>query len=234
MHRLDLALARAGLERLRAPEEARRGVLRVRHRDGDYRRLEVVVRSFVGPGRRVRIAMIARDITERVAAEDELRRVDRLVTLGTFAAGVAHEINNPVAAILLAAEVRSSARARADPRRQAATTTLENIAAHARRCGAIVRAMLDFASHGRSERRTHETNDLVARALSLVERYANEHGADAAAALRGRPARDPRERRRDRAGAGEPGAQRRRVGQAPTCWSTSRRAGSATAGSRSP
>ena len=177
MHLTDLALARAGLERLRAPEEARRGVLRVRHRDGDYRRLEVVVRSFVGPERRVRMAMIARDITERIEAEDELRRVDRLVTLGTFAAGVAHEINNPVAAILLAAEVALERPRSRGPETQAATTTLENIAAHARRCGAIVRAMLDFASHGRSDQRTHETNDLVARALSLVEPYANEHGA---------------------------------------------------------
>jgi PAS domain S-box-containing protein len=177
MHRVDLALARAGLERLRAPEEARRGVLRVRNKDGDYRSLEVVVRSFVGPGKRVRIAMIARDITQRVAAEDELRRVDRLVTLGTFAAGVAHEINNPVAAILLAAEVALERPRARGPEMQAAATTLDNIAAHARRCGAIVRSMLDFATHGRSERRKHETNDLVARALSLVEGYANERGA---------------------------------------------------------
>ena len=176
MHLTDLALARAGLERLRSEFNSRRGLMRVRHKDGEYRSLETVVTSFTGPDGKLRMAVVARDITKRMAAEDELRRVDRLVTLGTFAAGVSHEINNPVAAILLAAEVALE-RPRAKGQDAPAMATLENIAAHARRCGAIVRAMLDFASHGRSERRVHETNDLVGRALSLVEPYANEHGA---------------------------------------------------------
>src|SRR5262245_37365122 len=176
MHLTDLALARAGISRMRKRSEARQGLVRVRHKNGGYRHLETVGRSFTGPDGRPRLAVIARDITERTNAEEQLRRVDRLVALGTFAAGVAHEINNPVAAILLAAEValeRPGVRNADSP----VLATLESIAAHARRCGSIVHAMLDFASHGRSERKRQETNVLVARALSLVEAYAGEHGA---------------------------------------------------------
>ena len=43
----------------------------------------------------------ARDITERKALESRLVRADRLTALGTLAAGVAHEINNPLAYVLL-------------------------------------------------------------------------------------------------------------------------------------
>jgi PAS domain S-box-containing protein len=150
--------------------------MRVRARSGGHRSLECVARTFIATDGQLRLAVMARDVSERAAAETELRRVDRLVTLGTFAAGVAHEINNPVAAILLAAEV-----ALERPRPKASDSpdarTLERIADHARRCGAIVRSMLDFAAQGRSERRLHDVNDLVGRAMALVDGYARERGA---------------------------------------------------------
>jgi two-component system sporulation sensor kinase A len=165
--------AMAGLDR---PGISRQTMMRVRLRSGGYRALESVARTFLAPDGQLRLAGISRDVSERAAAETELRRVDRLTTLGTFAAGVAHEINNPVAAILLAAEV-----ALERPRPNAADSqdsrTLQRIADHARRCGAIVRSMLDFAAQGRSERRLHDVNELVARAVALVDGYARERGA---------------------------------------------------------
>jgi PAS domain S-box-containing protein len=44
---------------------------------------------------------IVRDVTERQRTEDALLRADRLASLGTLAAGVAHEINNPLTWVLL-------------------------------------------------------------------------------------------------------------------------------------
>jgi C4-dicarboxylate-specific signal transduction histidine kinase len=60
-----------------------------------------------GSDRPAAIATISRDITERRRAEDQLRtaqeelaRVTRLTTLGEFAASIAHEVNQPLAAVI--------------------------------------------------------------------------------------------------------------------------------------
>ncbi|MGJ5814841.1 two-component system sensor histidine kinase NtrB [Paludibaculum fermentans] len=52
-------------------------------------------------GRRVGLVVLVKDVTRIIALEKELRRRDRLVTAGTLAAGVAHEIRNPLSAIEL-------------------------------------------------------------------------------------------------------------------------------------
>ncbi len=168
-------VTRALLE-LSTPGVSRQTTMRVRDYSGRIRTFESVARTFVGRDGKLRLAAICRDVSERSAAESELRRVDRLLALGTFAAGVAHEINNPVAAILLAAEVALE-RPRLDPNESLELRTLERIASHARRCASIVRSMLDFAVQSRGERRLHDVNDLVERSLQLLDSYARERGS---------------------------------------------------------
>jgi signal transduction histidine kinase len=52
-------------------------------------------------GRRVGVLVLIKDISKLVAMESELRRRDRLAAAGTLAAGVAHEIRNPLSALEL-------------------------------------------------------------------------------------------------------------------------------------
>jgi signal transduction histidine kinase len=85
--------------------------------------------------------LLEREIRERERIEEGLRRSERLASLGTFAAGLAHEINNPLGAILLAAH---SARADiGDPDKL--SRTLEDIIAETERSADIVRSVLKFS-----------------------------------------------------------------------------------------
>ncbi|WNG35578.1 PAS domain S-box protein [Archangium violaceum] len=87
-------------ERLTEPSQP--GVAReihFRHRGGQQVLGEVVTFSIPFDGQPA-VVSIARDITERKQVQEKLRATDRMVSLGTLAAGVAHELNNPISYVL--------------------------------------------------------------------------------------------------------------------------------------
>ncbi|MFT3914294.1 MAG: ATP-binding protein [Anaeromyxobacteraceae bacterium] len=88
-------------------------------------------------------ARLAAKVEELEAARESLVRTEKLATVGRLAAGVAHEIGNPLGAIAGYAEI---ARGRVE-RGQAAEAVdfLDRIRADVRRIDAIVRDLLDFA-----------------------------------------------------------------------------------------
>jgi len=75
-------------------------VYTVRRHDGATVQLEVSSVYFEYEGR-PSVLSIGRDVTERKLLERRLAQADRLASLGTLAAGVAHEINNPLAYVML-------------------------------------------------------------------------------------------------------------------------------------
>jgi signal transduction histidine kinase len=112
------------------------------------------------------------DITERKQMEAAVRRGERLVSIGTFAAGVAHELNNPLGTILLAAE---SARPSASERGVVANA-LDDIIDDARRAGSIVRSVLRFAKEEAAERTRLELRSCLSHAIDLTRSYCFEKG----------------------------------------------------------
>jgi len=93
------ARARAALG-VHSPWEDRR----YRHADGRVLTLRECVYPVFDAARAVlAVEIIAYDITTEIEARKELMHADRLAALGALAAGIAHEINNPVAFISLAA-----------------------------------------------------------------------------------------------------------------------------------
>lgn len=108
-------------------------------------------------------AMTLQDVSERHRMEEQLRRSERLESLGTLAAGVAHDFNNVLAGVRLLAEmlVRQSD----DP---AIVDPASTIVGACDRVGVTVNQMLLFGRHGTPERCPIVLADAVAEALTLV------------------------------------------------------------------
>lgn len=102
----------------------------------------------------------------------QLVRSERLAGIGFLAAGVAHEINNPLSAISMAADslVARSKAAAADetPDANVQRTYLEMIQREAERCQQITYKLLNFARGTDTERRRHDLRLLVSEVLEMV------------------------------------------------------------------
>jgi len=128
--------------------------------------LEVHIGELVLPPRsKPELIVVIRDITARVMFERQVHQADKLVTVGQLAAGVAHEINNPMASILTCAEglLRSDMTAEADQREY-----LDIIRSSARRCKMITQKLLDYAAAPTLFMTTVPLRDVLKEAVGLL------------------------------------------------------------------
>lgn len=115
------------------------------------------------------------DVTELSAMQEQLARARRLATIGQLAAGVAHEINNPLATITTCAEatmrnIRKAAAISALPDQSRDWSFyLEEIVRQALHCKEITRGLLDLARQRRASRMACEINEMVTQCARLVE-----------------------------------------------------------------
>ena len=106
---------------------------------------------------------------------DRLEDRERLATVGTLAAGIAHQINNPIGAISAVAEVSLLGDERDDdddPR----TEAMREILQQARRCGQIVRSILQFSRNEPTVKWVEDLNPTVQRAARLARSYVESRG----------------------------------------------------------
>lgn len=112
----------------------------------------------------------------------QLQHTERLASIGTLAAGIAHEINNPVGSVLVAAQYALLCRHERDAE-QATQTALEDIIENSRRTARIIRSLLQFARQEPTEKWPCDLNDAVRRAIDLTQTEARKHGATIEAKL---------------------------------------------------
>jgi two-component system, sporulation sensor kinase A len=150
-----------------------KGELRNRAKDGSIYWVDTTIVPFLNSeGKPYQYVAIRHDITQRKAAEDqvrkqaaELQRAAQLSFVGELAAGLAHEIKNPLAGIQGAVDILIRRRDKNDPEREA----LEGMRHEVVRIDNTVRALLDRA-RPRLVSVVHESlTDIVDRAVSLAK-----------------------------------------------------------------
>jgi len=117
-------------------------------------------------GRREGHVILIEDVTARVQLENEVAHSDRLASIGRFAAGVAHEIGNPLAGI---ASLAQTLPLEDDPNE--IRDIAEDIVEQTRRINAIVQSLVAFAHSDTPARRGFEPvalDALVAEAMRLT------------------------------------------------------------------
>jgi PAS domain S-box-containing protein len=140
--------------------------VRVRHKSGDWRR----VRSHFSPlfdvnGAIEGVVISGRDITEVKRLEEQLIQAEKLAAMGQMLAGVAHELNNPLTAILGASELlRDRVGVDENIQRQ-----LDMTHRQARRAAKIVQNLLEFSRPAQPQKKPLDLNAVLDRTLQLHE-----------------------------------------------------------------
>ena len=148
--------------------------------DGSTFPVEVHGRAVTFNGRSARLVAI-RDLTDRKRLETSLVRADRLAALGTVAAGVAHEINNPLAYILLNLELVRSSLERgtsvSEAARQKAIAAVTIAVDGAMRVKRIVGELRGLARDTGDESGSSDLGKVVAFAAALVKHQLHDRAA---------------------------------------------------------
>ncbi|MCX6996994.1 MAG: ATP-binding protein [Kiritimatiellaeota bacterium] len=116
------------------------------------------------------LGMLARSFNHMTNKLSEARmqifQSDKLAALGRLAAGVAHEINNPLTGVL----TYSSLMLKQTADRPELHADLEVVVRETLRCRGIVKSLLDFARQSVPKKSAADVNEIIQRALSVVER----------------------------------------------------------------
>jgi PAS domain S-box-containing protein len=135
-------------------------------RAGEQRTANIAIapllsRDFVPVGR----IILVDDITERVSLESQLAQADKLSSIGLLAAGVAHEINTPLAVIssyaqMLTKQLKGDARL---------APVLDKIVQQSFRAAEIANGLLNFSRTSTTEFKETDLNQVIRDTLSLLE-----------------------------------------------------------------
>ena len=123
-------------------------------------------------GRPAWVLMTLHDLTSMRRTQQELRRNERLATLGQLSAGVAHEIRNPLAGIGTSAQVLLRRFETGDDRARFVQVILDEVA----RLDRIVTSLLEYARPRQPELKPVRLADCVTRVMTISREHAERQG----------------------------------------------------------
>jgi PAS domain S-box-containing protein len=182
----DASIARLG-ERASAGETVTFETLH-RRKDGTVFPVEIRVRTFHEGDKHFHVAL-ARDITERKLVEQTLRskenelqlartelaRIARVTMLGELTASIAHEVNQPLGAIVANAGACARWLAAKPPNIEDARAPLRAIAADARRASEIIGRIRALVKRQAAQKASLDLNVNITRVVALAEQELRRH-----------------------------------------------------------
>jgi PAS domain S-box-containing protein len=140
--------------------------LRVRNKQREWRRLRCHFSPFFDENGKIEGVIVSgRDVTDLKRLEEQLIQAEKLAAMGQMLAGVAHELNNPLTAILGVTELLGErGGVDSDTKRQLDLTHRQ-----ARRAARIVQNLLEFSRPAAPLKKAVEVNSLIERTLQLHE-----------------------------------------------------------------
>jgi two-component system NtrC family sensor kinase len=109
-------------------------------------------------------------------AEAETARTEKLASVGLLAAGIAHELNNPLTGVL----TFTSLLRKKMPDGSADAEDLDLVIRETKRCAAIIRRLLDFAREKTPEKKFTDLNQVIEDTARIIERPASFRDVDIA------------------------------------------------------
>ena len=116
-------------------------------------------------GEQIGRLIIFDNVTERAELEQQLVQADKLSSIGLLAAGVAHEVNTPLAVISTYAQMLAKQITGDDPKAK----LLEKIAKQTFRASEIVNSLLNFSRTSKTEYEEVDLNRVIRDTLNLIE-----------------------------------------------------------------
>jgi PAS domain S-box-containing protein len=150
---------------------------RIRRADGQVRYLRSVGHPvFDDRGTLIEYAGTIVDCTDQKLAEatlratqSELARASRLATLGELTASIAHEVNQPLAAIIAQSDAARRWLGRVSPEVGEAARAIEGVSENARRARDVIARIRSLARKADNERELLDLNEIIREILALVD-----------------------------------------------------------------
>jgi PAS domain S-box-containing protein len=139
---------------------------RARSADGRDLTLNISLAALQSKTSEIEGSLVAiEDVTERVSLEEQLQQTDKLSSIGLLAAGVAHEVNTPLAGISSYSQMLMQQTPDNDPRRQ----LLEKIHRQTSRASSIVNNLLNFSRVGDRHYTPVDLNRVIDDTIQLLD-----------------------------------------------------------------